>query len=99
MLLQNLKIYLEIDLADTSKDELLNLLIGIAQDMIKQYCAIDVLDDTFNNAIILLAAYLYNMRGKEGFNSVSQGARSVSLKHEIPDDIKAILPPPRVRVV
>lgn len=97
MLLSLLKEYLEIE--DTSKDVLLNILLDMAQDIIKQYCVIDALDDSFNNAIVLLAAYLYNMHSKEGFNSISQGARSVSFAREIPDFIKAILPLPKVRVV
>lgn len=99
MLLQNLKLYLEIDESDISKDNLLTLLIGMAQDIIKQYCNIDELDSTFDNAIVLLAAYLYSKHGNDAYNSVSQGARSVSFAREIPDFIKAILPLPKVRVV
>lgn len=96
-MLNKLKLYLNIQ--NDNKDELLQLLIDMAQDAIKGYCNIAELDDSFNSAIIKLASYFYSKRDSDGITQMSQGSRYKAMTNDIPADIKAMLPLPRVRVI
>lgn len=53
------------------------------------------IDDTFQIAIIELARYYYTNKNSIGVSSMSQGNRSVTFNngnHDIPNEIKAMLP-------
>jgi hypothetical protein len=93
-MLENLKLYLGI--SDTSQDNLLNLLISMAQNVIKSYCNYlpdEVLPTGLDNAILQLAATYYKKRKNDGISSQTQGSRSVSFIQDLPEEIKIMCAP------
>lgn len=95
-MLENLKIYLGI--SDTSQDNLLNLLINMAQNVIKSYCNYlpdEVLPVGLDNAVLQLAAVYYKKRKNDGITSQTQGSRSVSFMNDLPEEIKVMCYPYR----
>ena len=73
-MLDNIKLMLGI--SGTSKDDLINLLISLAQDEIKTYCNIEVIPETLNSTILQIVVIKYNQIGLEGF--ASQNINGVS---------------------
>lgn len=89
--LEKLKIRLEIKKEDTSKDDLLTMLLEDAEAEISDYCNRDVI---LAKAEVLqreLAIIYYNRMGSEGEASRSEGGVSVSYSTEIPSNIKSRL--------
>lgn len=84
-------------LTGCDNDALVKHFINKAILAITQYVnnpSIDI-DDTFQIAIIELARYYYINRNNVGVSSMSQGNRSVTFNnsnHDIPNEIKAMLP-------
>lgn len=108
-MLEDIKILTGIDLEDDSKDDLLNLYIKRAIYTIKNYLNNDRLTDEdietlHREAIVSLVvdAQRIESSGNKGIKSQTQGARSVTYADEksfsITDDIKAILPVPKVKM-
>lgn len=86
-MLDNIKTLLGIDLLDTSKDTLLNLLIDRATEFVKDYCNID--DTTGLETIIEeLVILRYNKLSYEGKKGESLGSYSVTFEDDIPVDVK-----------
>ncbi len=92
-LIEKLKIYLGI--SNFMQDELLELLLSMAQDDIKGYCLLDTFPKSLENAAIKLAAYYYKKRPIDGYSSQSQGSRSASAMNEIPIEIQNMIAPYR----
>ena len=106
MVLDDVKILLNIDIADTSKDSILNIFLRIAKLKIKHYLnTIETLEDIENNysdAITMYIVELYRARKvKSNVVSESQGARSTTYKVnvDIPDNVKSILPMPCITLL
>ena len=87
--LEKLKIRLGINKEDTSKDDLLNMLLEDAESEILDYTNRDTLPATKAEALQReLAITYYNRMGSEGEASRSEGGVSVSYSIEIPENIK-----------
>lgn len=89
--LEKLKIRLEIKKEDTSKDDLLNILLEDAEGEILDFCNRDILPDKAQVLQRELAITYYNRIGSEGESSRSEGGVSVSYSTEIPGNIKSRL--------
>ena len=89
--LEKLKLRLDIDLSDTSKDVLLNQVLVDAQAEILDYCNRDTLLEKLNPLVRELAIIYYNRMGSEGESSRSEGNISVSYVNDMPENIKARL--------
>lgn len=96
------------DITDDSKDTLLNYLIEKAVLIISNYLREDKLavKDSYKIAIIELVLNAYNYQKSEnskGIKSMSQGQRSItfeeSFKVAFNDDVRALLPLPKVRLL
>ncbi|MEC1780072.1 phage head-tail connector protein [Schinkia azotoformans] len=94
-MLNSLKLYLGLDLSDTAKDDLLYLLISMAQDTIKGECLITTVPEELNTAVIRIAAKNYNRykMKSDGLTSQTQGGRSAQFTSELDEDIKRMLIP------
>ena len=86
--LEKVKIRLEIKKEDTSKDDLLNMLLEDAEGEILDYTNRDILPDKAQALQRELAITYYNRMGSEGEASRSEGGVSVSYSIEIPENIK-----------
>lgn len=87
--LESIKIRLSI--SDTSKDNLLNLLLDDAEQEILDYTNRTELIESMYGIQRELVIVYYNRMGDEGINSRSEGGVSVSYSTDIPDSIKARL--------
>lgn len=86
--LEKLKIRLGINKEDTSKDDLLNMLLEDAESEILDYTNRDTLPAKAEALQRELAITYYNRMGSEGEASRSEGGVSVSYSIEIPESIK-----------
>lgn len=86
--LEKVKIRLEIKKEDTSKDDLLNMLLEDAEGEILDYTNRDILPDKAQALQREVAITYYNRMGSEGEASRSEGGVSVSYSIEIPENIK-----------
>lgn len=86
--LEKVKIRLEIKKEDTSKDDLLNMLLEDVEGEILDYTNRDILPDKAQALQRELAITYYNRMGSEGEASRSEGGVSVSYSIEIPENIK-----------
>lgn len=69
-----------------------------AKSIILNYCNVTSLDASYNNAIVLLAAHLYN--NSSVIKSKKEGEKSVTYANiSIPSEIKMMLPRPRIGVI
>lgn len=85
--LSRLKVKLNIALTDTSKDDLLSILLDDAK-----YYVLNFINDTevpllLNNVLVDIAAIQYNKLGNEGVKSYSEGGISVSYSDDIPKEL------------
>ncbi len=83
----------------SDKDFVLQHYLSKSENIIKGYCGIDDILEQYECTIIDYAIYLYRNRDAEGITSQSQGSRSATFTHDIPETIKTALPKPRVKVV
>lgn len=89
--IEKMKVMLNMKMDDTSKDDLLLILIDEAKDMILSYCNRETLPEQLKSTQIRIALSLFNQLGQEGLSSQSFGNVSTSLKEILSPDIKIIL--------
>lgn len=65
------KIKILLGLTDDSKDELLNVLIGLCKDEAIDFCNLKEYSKKLDSAIIAMVIERYNKMGTEGISSVS----------------------------
>ena len=65
------KIKILLGLTDDSKDELLNVLIGLCKDEAIDFCNLKEYSSKLDSAIIAMVIERYNKMGTEGISSVS----------------------------
>jgi hypothetical protein len=91
--LENVKILLEMDEYDISKDSLLNLYISRAQDFIFDYCKITEIPSSLNSSIEDMAVFQYRQKGAENLQSEGKGSLSESYILQYPQNIMSRLTP------
>lgn len=87
-MLKKIKISLNISTEDTSKDNLLNLMLEDVQEFILNYCNIKELPGKAESLIRRITNIRYNIMGSEGLNSESYSGVSQSFIDGLPKDIK-----------
>ena len=98
-MLEIVKMLLDIDYSDTSKDDILNHYISQALMVALVYCNVTELPADYDGTIADLAVYLYKNRDSVGYKQRVQGERSVLFEGGgIPESIKSALPLPRIKV-
>lgn len=72
--------------------------IDCATQSIKNYMKVAGIDDSYNNVVVFLASYLYNHRLELNITEKAEGERKlVFSENDIPKEIVAMLPYPKVR--
>ena len=105
MILDEIKITLNIATTDTTKDALLVLYTRKAVTLITFYLnmstTIPPLDVSvaYPDAVIEYATICMNKRGSEGIKQSSQGSRSAVYEDSLPLSVKALLPLPFVKMM
>lgn len=89
--IEKLKIRLEIDKADNSKDSILEMMLEDAEGEILDYCNRAILLPKMESLQRTLAIIYYNRQGSEGESSRSEGGVAVSYSSDIPENIKVRL--------
>ena len=98
-MLDLVKMLLEIDIFDNSKDGILNHYINQASRFAFAYCNVIELPAEYDGTIADLAVYFYLNRDSLGFKQKVQGDRSVTFDNRgIPEHIKSSLPLPKIKV-
>lgn len=101
-ILRDIKILL--DIVDISKDNILNIYINSAYDVIHSYCNYnedEILNNKLSVAVLNLALLNYRNRGKENVTQESQGSRSRTYKQvgtyvsQLPSEIEVLCKPYR----
>jgi hypothetical protein len=103
-MLELMKQLLGINLADTSKDTILNFYITKAKQSIITYKNKAYTDESFeaefSNQCVELAIYYYRNKDNIGYSSMAQGGRNVSKEtNPIPNEIKLSLGLPYISTV
>lgn len=108
--IEKIKILLNIDIEDNSKNFLLDILGNQSINMIKKYLnhekynAFEI-KDKYEDALVCCVVDLYNnLENKNGtIQSMTQGQRSISYNNssstELSDRVKSMLPLPRMRLL
>lgn len=89
-LIDKVKLYLNIPIDDTSKDNLLLLLIEQSQNEFCAYCNRDDVPTLAANAIIDMVVIKYNIMGQEGYASTSFSGASETIANYPPQLIKSL---------
>jgi len=98
-MLELMKLLLNIDPYNDSKDDLLNHFIKQAPKTALAYCNVEELPLEYDDTIADLAVYFYKNRDSLGYIQQVQGERSVTFAGGgIPQFIKSALPLPRIKV-
>ncbi len=98
-MLEIVKMLLGIDIADTSKDMILNHFINQALRLALSYCNGSELPAEYDGAIADLAVFLYKNKDSVGYKQKTVGERSVIYEGGgIPENIKSALPLPKIKV-
>jgi len=98
-MLELMKLLLNIEPYDISKDDLLNHFINQALKVALAYCNVTELTPDYDDTIADLAVYFYKNRDSLGYKQQVQGERSVTFDGSgIPQYIKSALPLPRIKV-
>lgn len=81
------------------EDSVAEMFLKLASDSIKNYLKVDYLEfKTYDYAIVMFALYLYKTRCDIGVENIGEGTKSIKYNNEkIPNQIKAMLPKPKVR--
>jgi hypothetical protein len=87
MYLNNVKILLEIDEGDESKDGLLGLYTNRAKDFVLDFCKIDSLPSTLDSTIEEMVVFQYRQKGIENIQSEEKGSLSEIYLTEYPPNI------------
>ncbi|MBU3098381.1 MULTISPECIES: phage head-tail connector protein [Clostridium] len=96
MVIDDLKILLP-----SANEIILNLYIRKATTLIVAYMNNDKITDAelYPDAVIEYVTISMNKRGNEGLQSFGQGSRSGTYVTGLTDTVKALLPPPYVRML
>jgi len=98
-MLELMKMLLNIEPYDDSKDDLLNHFIKLALKTALAYCNVTELPPEQDDTTADLAVYFYKNRDSLGYKQQVQGERSVTFEGGgIPEYIKSALPLPRIKV-
>ena len=98
-MLEIVKMLLEIEASDISKDGILNHFINQALKTALTYCNVTELVPEHDDTIAELAVYFYKNRDSLGYIQQVQGERSVTFAGGgIPEFIKSALPLPKIKV-
>jgi hypothetical protein len=98
-MLETVKMLLGIDVADTSKDMILNHFINQAIRLALSYCNVYELSAEYDGAVADLAVFLYKNKDSVGYKQKTEGERSVIYEGGgIPENIKSALPLPKIKV-
>lgn len=89
-LIDKVKLYLNIPVDDTSKDNLLLLLIEQSENEFLAYCNRVDVPTLAANAIIDMCVVKYNIMGQEGYASTSFSGVSESIANYPPQLIKSL---------
>ena len=89
-LIEKIKVYLNIPIDDTSKDNLLLLLIEQSQDEFLAYCNRADVPALANASIIDMCVIKYNLMGEEGYASTSFSGVSETIANYPPQLIKSL---------
>lgn len=89
-LIEKVKLYLNIPIDDTSKDNLLLLLIEQSQNEFLAYCNRDDVPALAANVLIDMCIIKYNLMGQEGYASTSFSGVSETIANYPPQLIKAL---------
>ena len=89
-IIDKVKLYLNIPIDDTSKDNLLLLLIEQSQNEFLAYCNRDDVPALAANVIIDMCVIKYNLMGQEGYASTSFSGVSETIANYPPQLIKAL---------
>ena len=89
-LIDKVKLYLNIPIDDTSKDNLLLLLIEQSQNEFLAYCNRDDVPALASNVLIDMCIIKYNLMGQEGYASTSFSGASETIATYPPQLIKAL---------
>ena len=93
--LEKVKIILDLDETNKSKDGLLEIYIQNAMDYICDYTKIKEIPKSLNSVIIEMVVYQYQQRGVENMSTESMGAMYQSFIQEYPGNIRKRLNPYR----
>lgn len=98
-MLEFVKMLLGIDVADTSKDGILNHFINQALKLALSYCNVIELSAEYDGTIAELAVYLYKNKDSVGYKQKIEGERSITFEGGgIPEYIKSALPLSKIKV-
>lgn len=98
-LLRKIKIRLEIDSGDVSKDNLFEVLIEDAISYIKRITFLDEVNEDFHSVIRKMVVFDYRRQGVENLKSETAGSLQESFVTEYPKDIlDEITPYRKIRV-
>lgn len=89
-LIEKVKLYLNIPIDDTSKDNLLLLLIEQSQNEFLAYCNRDDVPALAANVLIDMCIIKYNLMGQEGYASTSFSGVSETIANYPPQLIKSL---------
>ena len=89
-IIDKVKLYLNIPIDDTSKDNLLLLLIEQSQNEFLAYCNRDDVPALAANVLIDMCIIKYNLMGQEGYASTSFSGVSETIANYPPQLIKAL---------
>lgn len=80
-------------------DSVANMFLELSEESIKNYLRVDYLEfKLYDNVIVMLALYFYKTRCDIGIESFGEGSKSIKYSNtNIPKEIKAMLPKPRIR--
>lgn len=98
-MIEIVKMLLNIDIADISKDAILNHFINQALKLALSYCNVNILSNEYDGTIAELAVYLYKNKDSVGYKQKTEGERSITFEGGgIPEYIKSALPLPKIKV-
>ena len=89
-IIDKVKLYLNIPIDDTSKDNLLLLLVEQSQNEFLAYCNRDDVPALASNVIIDMCIIKYNLMGQEGYASTSFSGVSETIANYPPQLIKSL---------
>lgn len=89
-IIDKVKLYLNIPIDDTSKDNLLLLIIEQSQNEFLAYCNRDDVPALAANVLIDMCVIKYNLMGQEGYASTSFSGVSETIANYPPQLIKSL---------
>lgn len=90
-ILNNVKLLLELDLADTKEDALIELYIKRSNDFIINYCKVDKVPHILQSTVEEMATFSYRQKGVENIDNESKGSLKEQFLTRYPNNIMTIL--------